>query len=180
MYLKLYPCYTEQMAEQTPYKRPSWDEYFMKISEIAGSRATCDRGRSGSVAVRDKRILTTGYVGAPGGVKSCDDAGHEMHTVIQPDGTKTQHCIRGTHAEQNVIVQAARTGVSLVGGTIYVHMTPCYACAKMIINAGIVRVVALKDYHAGARSKEVFQEAGVAFELLSGEYETYPDQTDNE
>lgn len=162
------------------YERPTWDEYFMQIAELVGSRATCDRGRSGSVVARDKRILTTGYVGSPAGVKSCDDVGHEMHTVIHADGTQSEHCIRGTHAEQNALVQGARTGVSLVGGTIYVHMTPCYACAKMIINAGIVRVVAGKDYHAGARSKEVFKEAGVAFDLLSKETECYDDDTEDE
>ena len=93
--------------------------------------------------------------------------------MTHADGTTSEHCIRGTHAEQNVIAQAARVGVSLDGGTLYVHMTPCYACAKMIINSGIVRVVAAKDYHAGERSKEVFKEAGVKFELLSNEMETY-------
>lgn len=159
--------------EQKPHVRPSWDEYFMQIAELVGSRATCDRGRSGSVVTRDKRILTTGYVGAPAGVLSCDEVGHEMHTVIHADGTRTEHCIRTTHAEQNALVQAARVGVSLVGGTIYAHMMPCYACAKMIINAGIVRVVAAKDYQASARSKEVFKEAGVEYELLSTLIETY-------
>lgn len=157
-----------------PYQRPSWDEYFMKIMKIVGTRATCDRGRSGCVAVKNKRILATGYVGAPSGVKDCDELGHEMHTVIHADGKKTQHCIRGTHAEQNVIAQAARIGVSLDGATLYVHMAPCYACAKMIINSGISRVVAGKDYHGAARSKEVFKDAGVAFELLSDKMQTYP------
>lgn len=155
------------------YKRPSWDEYFMKIAELVGSRATCDRGRAGTVVVREKRILTTGYVGAPSGVRDCDELGHELHTVIQSDGTKSQHCVRGTHSEQNAIVQGARVGVSLAGGTLYTHMAPCYACAKMIINAGIVRVVAGKDYHGAKRGKEVFKEAGVAFEMLSSEMETY-------
>lgn len=171
-----------KIEENTPYKRPTWDEYFMQIAEMVGSRATCDRGRSGSVVARDKRILTTGYVGAPAGVKDCDEVGHEMHTVIQEDGTESQHCIRGTHAEQNALVQAARTGVSLTGGTIYVHMAPCYACAKMIINAGIIRVIAGKDYHGAKRSKEIFKEAGVAFELLSQEMETYTNMAplDNE
>lgn len=157
------------------YVRPSCDEYFMKIAELVGSRATCDRGRAGTVVMRDKRILTTGYVGAPAGVKDCDEIGHELHMVEHPDGSKSQHCVRGTHSEQNAIVQAARIGVSLNGGTLYTHMAPCYACAKMIINAGIVRVVAGKDYHGAKRSKEIFKEAGVKFELLSEEMETYPD-----
>lgn len=163
------------MTEQKTHQRPSWDEYFMQIAELVGSRATCDRGRAGSVVTRDKRILTTGYVGAPAGVRDCDESGHELHMVEHPDGTKSQHCVRGTHSEQNVIVQAARIGVSLNGGTLYTHMAPCYACAKMIINAGIVHVVAGKDYHGAARSKEIFHEAGVKFELLSKEMETYPD-----
>lgn len=156
--------------------RPSWDEYFMGISEMVGTRATCDRGKSGSVIVRDRRILSTGYVGSPAGVAHCDEAGHEMHTVKHEDGTETRHCIRTTHAEQNAIVQAARVGVSLDGGTLYCKMTPCYACAKIIINAGIVRVVASQDYHAGGRSKEIFNEADVEYVLLSGDMVTYDDQ----
>lgn len=155
-------------------KRPSWDEYFLEIAELVGSRGTCDRGRAGTVVTRDKRILTTGYVGAPVGVKDCDEVGHELHTVINTDSSRTQHCIRTTHSEQNAIVQGARVGVSLLGGTMYTHMTPCYTCAKIIINAGIVRVVAKKDYHAAAQSKEVFKAAGVAFELVTDETESYP------
>lgn len=162
------------------YERPSWDEYFMQIAELVGSRGTCDRGRAGTVIVRDKRILTTGYVGAPSGVRDCDEVGHELHTVINQDGTKSQHCIRTTHSEQNAIVQGARVGVSLVGGTLYTHMMPCYTCTKMIINAGIVRVVAGKDYHGTKRSKEVFKEAGIAVELLSDEVETYANMTATE
>ena len=162
--------------KKTLHKRLSWDEYFTQIAELVGSRATCDRGRSGCVATKNKRILATGYVGAPSGVKDCDELGHEMHMIIHADGKKTQHCIRGTHAEQNVIAQAARIGVSLDGATLYVHMTPCYACAKMIINSGVVRVVAAKDYHDGERSKVVFSDAGVTLELLSNELEKYPRQ----
>ncbi|MCX6755300.1 MAG: cytidine/deoxycytidylate deaminase family protein [Candidatus Nomurabacteria bacterium] len=158
------------------YKRPSWDEYFLEIMDTVAKRASCDRGRSGCVIVKDNRILATGYVGAPAGVKSCDDAGHEMHTVIHADGTQTQHCIRTAHNEQNAIVHAARTGVALLGGTMYCYMTPCYACAKMIINSGIVRVVAKKDYHAGERSKEIFKEAGVKYELINNEVEKYTNQ----
>ena len=155
--------------------RPSWDGYFMKIAEVVGERATCDRGRSGCVIVKDKRILVTGYVGAPVGVAHCDEVGHEMHTVVQEDGTQSKHCIRTTHAEQNAIANAARKGVAVEGGTLYCHMTPCYTCAKILINAGIERVVAKKDYHASKRSKEVFKEAGVELEILNPEVETYKD-----
>lgn len=165
--------------EKTPHERPSWDEYFMQIAELVGSRATCDRGRSGCVAVRDKRILATGYVGAPAGLPSCDDLAHELHTVTHPDGTRSQHCVRTTHAEQNVIAQAARIGARLEGATLYVHMTPCYTCAKILVNAGIKRIVAKMDYHASARSKEVLNDAGVAFELLSQNIEIYPEQAND-
>ena len=157
------------------YKRPSWDEYFMNIAKTVGSRATCDRGRTGCVLVKDKQIISTGYVGAPSGCKSCDDIGHEMDTVMHADGTQSRHCIRTTHNEQNAIVQAARIGACTDGATLYCMMTPCYTCAKLIINAGIKRVVAEKDYHAGARSKEIFKEARVKFELLNDSVVTYKD-----
>jgi dCMP deaminase len=159
-------CYTGVMQKTTEaiHVRPSWDEYFMSIAELVGSRGTCDRGRAGTVTVKNKRILTTGYVGSPVGLPSCDEEGHELHTVIS---------IRTTHSEQNAIVQAARVGVSLDGATLFTHMAPCYVCAKLIINVGIVRVVCGKDYHAAARSKEIFKEAGVLLEVLSSETETY-------
>ncbi|MDE1874658.1 MAG: cytidine/deoxycytidylate deaminase family protein [Patescibacteria group bacterium] len=160
-------------ASTRAHVRPSWDEYFMKIADVVGERATCDRGRSSCLIAKDKRILVTGYAGAPAGVAHCDDVGHEMHTVIHEDGTQSKHCIRTAHAEQNAIANAARKGVAIEGATLYCNMTPCYTCAKMIINAGIVRVVAKKDYHAGRRSKEVFKEAGVTLEILDPEVETY-------
>lgn len=153
-------------------KRPSWDEYFIKIMEAVSTRATCDRGKSGCVIARDKRIIVTGYVGAPTGIPSCDEVGHELDSVVQEDGTISKHCIRTTHAEQNAIIQAARLGISIDGATVYCKMTPCYVCAKMIINAGIKRVVATKDYHGGKRTKEVFKQAKIKLSIL-GEMETY-------
>lgn len=143
---------------------------------MVGKRGTCNRGQVGSVITRDNRILSTGYAGAPSGIAHCDDIGHEMHTVTHPDERVSQHCIRTSHAEQNAIVSAARYGVAVEGGTVYCKMTPCYACAKLIINAGIKRVVAAKDYHAGNRSKEIFKEAGVRYELLDSEIEEYENQ----
>ena len=159
--------------ENTKHVRPSWDEYFIQLTELVGSRGTCDRGRSGSVIVKNKRIIATGYVGAPAGLPSCDEVGHEMHTVTHEDGTVSKHCIRTGHAEQNAINNAARIGVATEGATLYCKMTPCYKCAQSIINAGIVRVVAAQDYHSGARSKEIFKETGVSFELLKEEMTTY-------
>jgi len=157
------------------HTRPSWDEYFIEIMDAVGKRATCDRGRSGCVIVKEKHILATGYVGAPAGVAHCDDVGHELSTVVDENGLESKHCIRTAHAEQNAIVHASRVGTSLLGSTLYSHMAPCYACAKMIINAGIVRVVSKKDYHRASRAKDIFKEAGVEFELLNTEMETYRD-----
>ncbi|MCD4693775.1 cytidine/deoxycytidylate deaminase family protein [bacterium] len=161
--------------DKEKYKRPSWDEYFMKIVEVISTRGTCDRGRTGCAIVKNNRIISTGYVGSPIGLAHCDEVGHEMHTVTHPDGHKTRHCIRTTHAEQNAICQAARSGISLEGATLYIKMTPCYVCAKMLINAGIKRVVCEKDYHAGERSKQIFAEAGMQYNLLNNEMTTYED-----
>jgi dCMP deaminase len=146
--------------------RPSWDEYFMELVETTGHRATCNRGRSGCVITKDKRILTTGYVGSPMGAKHCDEVGHEIHKVTHDDGTESMHCIRTIHAEQNALIQASRVGVSLQGATLYCTMTPCYTCAKLIINAGIVRVVAKQDYQSATQSKKIFKETKVKLEIL--------------
>lgn len=165
---------TEQNDKITEvYKRPSWDEYFLKITEMVGSRGSCDRGRAGCVITRENRIIATGYAGSPIGLPHCDEVGHEIHTVIHEDGNQTQHCIRTTHAEQNAICEAARMGSSLLGGTLYCKMTPCYTCAKMIINAGIKRVVCAQDYQAGQRSKEIFKQAGIEYYLVSPEVVKY-------
>ncbi|MDR3519718.1 MAG: cytidine/deoxycytidylate deaminase family protein [Candidatus Pacebacteria bacterium] len=164
---------TKKITKDT---RPSWDEYFINLAEMVGSRGTCDRGRAGAVLVKNKRILATGYVGAPVGLPSCDEVGHEMHTVINEDGTKSQHCIRTAHAEQNAINNAARMGVAIEGGTIYCKMTPCYKCAQSIINSGILRVVTLKDYHGAKRSKEIFKQAKIKLEIINKEIELYKNQ----
>lgn len=160
--------------KEIKHKRPSWDEYFLQMAELVGSRGTCDRGRAGSIITKDKRILATGYVGAPSGLPSCDDVGHEMHTVINEDGTESRHCIRTAHAEQNAINNAARVGVAIEGATLYCKMIPCYKCAQSIINSGIVRVVALKDYHGAKRTKEIFKQAKMKYTIL-GEMEIYKD-----
>jgi dCMP deaminase len=159
------------------YERPSWDDYFMSIAELVGTRATCGRGRSGCVIVRDRQILTTGYVGAPAGLPHCDEVGHEMHTVTTDDGRVSEHCIRTVHAEENAIAQAARLGVSVNGGTLYCHMTPCYVCAKLLINAGIKKVVALKDYQRSKRSKEIFAEVGIKLHIIHPVVEDYSKDT---
>ena len=112
--------------------RSSWDEYFMRIAVEVASRATCDRKHVGAVIVRDKSILATGYNGSIRGLNHCDEDGHMME-----DG----HCVRTIHAEANAIIQAARNGVRIDQGTIYVTASPCWGCFKMIANAGIQRIV---------------------------------------
>lgn len=158
------------------YKRPSWDEYFLKLADTVASRATCDRGRSGCVIVKDKQILVTGYVGSPRGLAHCDDVGHLMKKVIHEDGSITQHCMRTVHAEQNAITQAARRGIALDGSTLYCRMTPCRTCAMLIINCGIERVVCERKYHAGAESEAMFTEAGVKLEFIHDEVQLYEKQ----
>ena len=158
------------------YKRPSWDEYFLEMANLVGTRGTCDRGRAGAVIVKDKRVLTTGYVGSPVGLPHCDEVGHQMHTVIHEDGGSSMHCIRTAHAEQNAVNNAARNGVSLLGATVYCRMTPCYKCAQSIINVGIVRVVAERDYHASKITKEIFKKAKVKLEIINKEIQKYKNQ----
>ncbi|MBI3623262.1 AAA family ATPase [Candidatus Pacearchaeota archaeon] len=156
--------------------RPSWDEYFMEISRAVAKRATCDRGKSGCVIVKDKRILVTGYVGSPVGVPHCDEVGHQMKTVTHEDGSQSQHCVRTTHAEQNAICQAAKIGISIDGATLYCKMTPCDVCAKMIINSGIKRVICEKMYHGSRDTKNLFDKSGIKLEILYNELEKYENQ----
>ncbi len=160
--------------DQKPYVRPTWDEYFVEIMHAVAKRATCDRGRSGCVIARDRQVLVTGYVGAPRGAAHCDEVGHQLKKVTHENGTISEHCMRTAHAEQNAIVQAAKLGISIDKGTLYCSMTPCSTCAKMIVNAGIVRIVCEKKYHAGAESERLFRDAGIELAYLSDETMTYP------
>lgn len=167
------------MSQETtsqPYVRPTWDEYFMEVCRAVAKRATCDRGRSGCVIAKDKQILVTGYVGSPKGIPHCDEVGHQMKTMIHEDGHQSQHCVRTAHAEQNAIVQAAKMGVSIDGGTVYCKMTPCAVCCKMIINAGIKRVVCEKRYHAGSESEEMFRQVGIELNFFDENVESYAKQ----
>ena len=156
--------------------RPSWDQYFMEIARTVAQRATCDRGKSGCVIVRDRQILVTGYVGSPKGLPHCDDVGHLFKKVMHDDGSVTNHCMRTVHAEQNAICQAAKLGIALDGATLYCKMTPCRTCAMLIINCGIQRVVCEKKYHAGTESEEMFRCAGVALEFFEEIIEKYDNQ----
>lgn len=157
-------------------KRPSWDEYFIEMADAVSKRATCDRGRSGCVIVKDRQMLVTGYVGSPKGTEHCDDIGHLFKEVYHENGSVTKHCVRTVHAEQNAICQAAKLGIALAGSTLYCRMTPCRTCAMLIINCGIERVVCEKRYHSAAESEEMFEKVGVKLEYFSEEIEKYEGQ----
>lgn len=136
-------------------ERPSWDTYFLAMAKLAATRATCPRASVGCVLVRDKHVLTTGYNGASAGLDSCLDVG-----CMVVDG----HCLRSVHAEANAIIQAALHGVTTAGCTAYVTHTPCVHCSKMLINAGVWRVVYSNEYlSAGV---EFFKSAGVKLERI--------------
>ena len=143
--------------------RPDIDEYFLKIASVVAERSTCRRHHVGSVAVRDKHILATGYNGAASGLKDCLELGCLRDELNIPSGTRHEVC-RGIHAEQNVIIQATLHGVSLEGATIYVTHTPCILCAKMLVNAKIKRFVTFGEY-ADDAFRDLFKEANVEFEL---------------
>ena len=157
----------------TKHIRPSWDEYFMELANAVSKRATCDRGRSGCVIVRDRQILVSGYVGSPRGLPHCDEVGHLIKKIIHENGTVSQHCVRTVHAEQNAICQAARLGISLENSTIYCRMTPCRTCAMLIINCGIKRVVCEKKYHSAEESEAMFKEVGIEINYFSEEIQKY-------
>ncbi len=162
--------------EDNTRSRPSWDEYFIKLVDEVALRATCDRGRSGCIIVKDKRILCTGYVGSPPGFAHCNEIGHLLKKVIDDDGTERQHCVRTIHAEQNAICQAARYGISLESTTLYCTMEPCRVCTMLIISVGIKKVVARKRYHAAEESRILLQEAGIPLIVLEESIEEYEDQ----
>ncbi len=141
--------------------RPSWHEYFMGITELVASRATCLRRKVGAILVKDKRILCSGYNGAPAGVPHCRETGCLREKLNVPSGEKHELC-RGVHAEQNVIIQAAYYGIPVKDATLYCTNQPCSICAKMIVNAGIVKVI-FKDGYDDTMTSEMFELAGVAF-----------------
>ena len=156
--------------------RPDWDRYFLDLCEAVSKRATCNRGKAGCVIVKDKRIMTTGYVGAPAGLPHCDEVGHDMRKIFDDSGNVSQHCVRTLHAEQNAIIQAAKFGVSLDGTTLFSKMTPCRRCAMMIINSGIQRVVCEKHYHADKDTIALFKLAGIELVVLNEDVEEYDRQ----
>lgn len=135
--------------------RPSWDAYFSAITRAVGTRATCSRKAVGAILVKNKLILATGYNGAPAGLRHCDHRGGK--------DLLGGHCARSTHAEQNAIVQAARHGISIEGATLYCSNNPCLGCAKLLINAGIKRIV-YQEAYPDPLAFELLNEAGVTVE----------------
>ncbi len=140
-------------------ERPSWETYFMDIASLVAKRSTCLRRAVGAVIVKDKRILSTGYNGAPTGIKHCLDIGCLREELNVVSGERHELC-RGIHAEQNAIIQAAFHGVSIKDATLFCTNLPCSICAKMIINAGIKNIYYRSGY-ADSMSREMLKEADV-------------------
>ena len=148
-----------------------WDHRFMEMARLVATWASCyqENRKIGAVIVKDKRVMTTGYNGAPAGVKTCVERGECLRKKLGiASGTRHEMCY-AVHAEQNAIIQAAKLGVSIEGATLYCTHQPCILCAKMIVNAGIVRVVYGEGY-TDAFALEIFREAGVAVECYQEEF----------
>ena len=153
-------------------ERPSWDEYFMQITKLVATRSTCLRRQVGALLVKEKNIMATGYNGVPTGITHCEVTGCLREQLNVPSGERHELC-RGLHAEQNAIIQAAKLGVNIEGGTMYVTHHPCFICAKMLINAGIKRII-YKEGYPDEFSKEILKQAGIEVlkyeEVLGKEY----------
>lgn len=140
-------------------QRPSWDRYFIDITRLVATRSTCLRRGVGALLVKDRNILATGYNGAPSGINHCSETGCLRERLNVPSGERHELC-RGLHAEQNAIIQAARHGVNIDGATLYCTTMPCVICTKMLINAGIQRVVFDEGY-ADDLAREMIAESGI-------------------
>lgn len=145
-------------------KRPGWDEYFMDMAELVRTRTTCLRRAVGAVIVKDHHVLATGYNGSPRGMRHCSETGCLRLKLSVPSGQNAELC-RGLHAEQNAIIQAARMGINISGSTLYCTTQPCVICTKMIINAGIKRVV-IRESYPDKLAEEMAAEAGLIIETL--------------
>jgi dCMP deaminase len=147
-------------------RRPSWDEYFMAMALLTAKRSTCLRRGVGAILVKDKEVLSTGYNGAPKGLKHCIDTGCVRTKRNIPSGKMHELC-RAVHAEQNAIVQAAVFGISVAGATLYSTTFPCVICAKMLINSGVREIIFLGDYEDGL-SRGMLKEGGVKVRRFRG------------
>ncbi len=148
------------MMDKKKDDRPDWDTYFMDIAQVVARRGNCIRRKVAAVVVSDHRIISTGYNGTPRGVRNCCDGGCPRCASDAPSGTALDECICA-HAEENAITQAAYYGIRLKGATMYVTISPCLTCARMIINAGIAEVVYSGDYAFTEQTRALLSEAGV-------------------
>src|SRR4030042_4920521 len=155
----------ERMSGGEGFERPGWDDYFLDIVGLVAKRATCRRRSVGAALVRDRRILSTGYNGAPSGLRHCLEIGCLREQNRIPSGERHELC-RGLHAEQNAIIPAARHGVGISGASIYTATFPCVICAKMIINAGIERIV-YRERYDDRLSQQILREAGITVEQFT-------------
>jgi dCMP deaminase len=145
--------------------RPSWDAYFLEIVRVISKRAACLRRSVGAILVKDRRILATGYNGPPIGMKHCDELGGCLRDKLKvPRGERHEIC-RALHAEQNAIIHAARHGVSIEGAVLYCTTFPCSVCAKMLINAGVEKII-YADGYPDALAKQMLEEAGMRIEQI--------------
>lgn len=139
--------------------RPGWDDYFLQLADLVATRSTCLRRQVGAVLVRNERIISTGYNGAPRGLKHCLDTGCLREERQIPSGHRYELC-RGVHAEQNAIINAAFYGIATQDSVIYCTNQPCIICARMIINAGIVKVVHRGNFE-DVLALQLMEEAGI-------------------
>lgn len=147
-------------------KRPSWDEYFLSIAKLVSKRSTCLRRKVGAVLVKDKRILATGYNGAPSNITHCEKTGCLRDKLKIPSGERHELC-RGLHSEQNALLQAALHGITVEGAKIYATTQPCIICAKMLINAGIKEVIIAGRY-PDKMARDFLKEAKVKVRVIKG------------
>ncbi len=145
-------------------KRLNWDQYFMEIAAVVALRSTCLRRKVGALLVLNKRILSTGYNGAPSGLSHCEEKGCLREEMKVPSGERHELC-RGLHAEQNAIIQSAVHGVAIKGSTLYCTHYPCAVCAKMLVNAGIANVILASNY-PDELAKELLVEAGIRVDFI--------------
>lgn len=154
-----------QQARGGRDQRPSWDEYFMSIARLVSGRSTCLRRKVGAVLVKGKRILCTGYNGAPAGLRHCLDIGCLREKLGIKSGQRHELC-RALHAEQNVLIQAAYHGIPVAGSVLYCTNLPCSICTKMLINAGIKRIYYEEGY-PDDMSRDMLAEAGIELVKLA-------------
>lgn len=147
-------------------ERPSWDQYFMEITHLVATRSSCLRRQVGAVLVKQKNILATGYNGVPSGITHCSETGCLRERLAVPSGERHELC-RGLHAEQNAIIQAARHGINIDGATLYCTTMPCIICSKMLINAGIQKIVYEHGY-TDELAQEMIAEAAIEVVRFSG------------